>query len=273
MGPARGRRPGAVLDAAADLPAVRHRGPRAGLDQAGAVLGRRLDGLGAVHALLLLRHRPAVHPARARHRRRPVRGLRRRVPGAHRRVHGRRRRGSSRGYDASRGRRGPPARRPCRAELLRRHVPAAVAVRAAGRPRGAGAVRPPALGRGDDRAVPAAVRARVHQLGPVRGRAGHPRHVGLGPPPAGARRGPPGRSVSRRSSIPRCCSSPSSCCACAPGGCGTWLRTAAAAGVVWLGASTCRSHCWRRRAGAASSGSTAAARPTRTRVWNLAAAP
>ena len=112
-------------------------------------------------------------------------GLPRRVPGAHRRLHGRWPPPSAGSTTALAAAVGPAAGRPARAELLRRDLPAAVAVRAADGPGGAGAVRPPAVGRGDGRAVAAAVRARLHQLGPVRGRAGHARHVGLGAAPAG----------------------------------------------------------------------------------------
>ena len=111
MGPARGHRPGAVLDAAAGLPAVHHAGARPGLDQAGALRGRQLGGLRAVHALLLLRHRPAVRAARPGHRRGPLPGLRRRVPGAHRRLHGRSPR--ARPGLRRRGRAVGPAARPC----------------------------------------------------------------------------------------------------------------------------------------------------------------
>ena len=159
------------------------------------------------------------------------------------------------------------------AELLRGHLPAAVGVRAAGRPRGAGAVRPPPLGRRDDRALPAAVRARVHQLGPVRGRAGHPRHVGVGAPPAGARRGP-ARAGRRGEALSRCCcSARCSCCACGPGGCGAWLRTAVAARrSPGSAVEPAGRRCSRRRTGPGSSGSAGSRPADPDSVWNIAAA-
>ena len=187
MGPARRRRPGPLLDAAAGLPDVHH----AVLASPGSSRPRARTATGRAGSSTRTSATPTpsrCSPPRPGHRRRPLPGLPRRVPGPHRRfMAGPRPVPRLRRPAAAVGLSG----RAARAELLRRHLPAALAVRAAGGPGGARAVRPPPLGRRDDRAVPVAVRARVHQLGPVRGRAGHPRHVGVGPPPAGPRRGPP----------------------------------------------------------------------------------
>ena len=188
------------------------------------------------------------------------------------------------GFDARRGRHRPRLRRrwpaasgvlpdvPPVRELLRRHLPAAVGVRAADRRGRCWAVRPPAVGRGDGRALPAAVRARVHQLGPVRGRAGHARAVGVGAAAAGARRRAPRPGRWRRSSTRCCCSARCSCSACGPAGCAPGCATAVAAGVAWLVVEPAD-----RAAGAGQLGAVLRLNSSRPAdpdtIWNIAAAP
>ena len=229
---------------------------------AGAVRRRQLDRLGAVHALLLLRHGPAVRlhdldTGAVPYLDSPVEypvltggfmaGGRRHSPGA-----------PWRGACC-------PTGRPC--ELLRRHLPAAVDLRAA--PAATAVLgMSAAVGRGDGRAVPAAVRARLHQLGP--------RSPSPWPPAACGR----GRGGGRSS--PVCCSgsaSPRSSTAVLLLGALLSACAPAAAHLAADGGGRGRVLAGGERPprvagagdGAASSGSTAAGPPSASTIWNRAA--
>ena len=264
LGPARGHRWGAVLDAAARLPAVHRVRPGARLDQAGA-RARPASGAGPSST------RISATPTRCRCS--ALYGLGTGdVPYLDSRVEYPVLTGGfialaaalARGYDRAAEARGAPARPRARAQLHPGDRSAAVGLRAAAHACRAGARRPPAVGRRDDRSLAGPARARLHQLGPVRRRPGDLRHARLGPAPAGAR-GPAARAPpSRRSSIRSCCWAPCSCSACGPGGCASG---AARRSPRWSPGrrSTCPSPSWRRTTGPGSSCSAGRAGPTRSR--------
>ena len=199
--------------------------------------------------------------------------LRGRVPGADRRLHGARR-GPGPGLRRRRPRRSgllpdlPPVQSYYVVTCLLLSVCALLLTR--GR---AGAGRPPALGRRDGRALPAAARARVHQLGPVRGRPGHPRHVGLGAATGRCWPACCSGSGSRRSSTRCCCWARCSCCACGPGGCASGLRTAVAAVAAWAAVNLPVAVARAGELGLVLRASTAAGRPTRTRSGTCCCTP
>ena len=145
-----------------------------------------MDGGPAVHPLLLLGRHPALlHRAAQRGRgavRRPPGG----VPGAHRRLHGR---GGRAGPGVRARRAGPAGVGPARGPgLLLGDRAAAGGLHAGGDLEHRPAGRPAEVGRRDGRAVPAGGGARLHQLGPLRDRAGRRRAGRLAGPAARAGR-------------------------------------------------------------------------------------
>ena len=251
------------LDAAAGAAGADGRLPRPGLAAEVTVPGRRLDRRPAVHPLLLLGRHPALLHGAAQRGRGPLRG----APGGVSRCSpapswGSPPRWRSRYVEAAADLPVPDV--PDVQAYFARDRPAARAVDAGGHLEHVPAGRPAAVGRGDGRAVPAADRARVHELGPLRGRAGRGRAGRLA---AAADRCSPAccsGSAPRRSST-RCCSS---CrCSCCAGGRGSCRPSGGPPPARWSPGrrSTCRSRGPGPSRGGASSSSTGNGRPTSTR--------